>query len=122
MNLYQIVALGTIIVLVIGLWHIGLVAWREGESKPRVQSVREISEERLQEMLLGAPDTPVWVGTLAVIDSLVPEIMNRAIGEKLGEGEMKFHLGGAGALLELKAILLEYEQEARELAREQKKV
>ena len=62
---------------------------------------------------LTAPNNPLWRATLAVLDEKLLEISDRAVDEKLPDAEMRFHLGGQAALMELRVELERCETNAR---------
>ncbi len=83
--------------------------------KAALRPVQTITEERLAEMFLHVPGTPGWQATLAVLDAETQEACDRAVDERLTNEQMRFRIGGVSALLELKATLLEREEQARKV-------
>lgn len=90
-----------------------------GRAGRRRGAAKEITEARLQEMFLAAPDTPLWEATLTVIAQQANAVAERAVDPRMSDREVRYHLGGAGALMELKDLLLEYEDNARRIKDEQ---
>lgn len=86
--------------------------------RPAVNEYQAIPEERLGEMFEHVPDTPGWKATLAQLDMAVQELCELALDEKLTEGQLRWRLGGAEALLAFRQRLTEREQEARARAEE----
>lgn len=81
--------------------------------KPSLHSVTAITEEKLGELFLAAPDNPLFQAVLAVVDRNVEEITDSAIDVKLSGDQKNWYLGGAEALLRLKQDLLDRERGAR---------
>lgn len=76
--------------------------------------VETISEARLQELFLNAPNNPLWQATLAVLDLEVQESLETVIDETLTNELMRFRVGAVAGLLQFKQKLLDREKEARQ--------
>lgn len=80
---------------------------------PKLKPVEVITQARLGEMFLNAPDNPLWSATLAALDYQVQEEVDDALGEDLTNEQLRHRMGGVAGLLRFKRTLLDYEAEAR---------
>lgn len=81
-------------------------------------AVATITEARLAEIFLNAPNNPLWDGTLAALDLQVQEELDQTIEESLTNEQLRFRIGGVAALLKFKQALRDYEADARLTQRE----
>lgn len=79
----------------------------------RLRPVGGLTEEKLSEIFLAAPENPLFQSVVAIIDLHVQETMDVTIDDKLDDKKQRWHLGGADALLKLRQDLLDRESEAR---------
>lgn len=85
-----------------------------GTAPAGVNRVSVLTEREMAEGFALAPESKLWGAVLAQLDEKIVEVSDRPLDEKMGNGQMRYHLGGQAALLEFKETLLEREREARE--------
>ena len=86
-----------------------------------MKAVVELTEIELGERLLAAPGSPLYAAIVAVIDLDIIQLVSDALDPKLPEAELRFLLGGVGALNQLKEGMEGRIQEALERKAEMEK-
>lgn len=87
----------------------------------RVTTVATITAAELEARFQAAPENPLWLATLAVLDAQANETVNEAIEPGLSDAALRERIGGVRALLELRAVFEDYEARARQTEEQGKK-
>jgi len=82
--------------------------------RPRFDRPVEMDEQALGEVLAGTATAPIMKAVMQLLDEKFMAASDSSIGPKLTEGEMKFGLGGADWLAQLKADLQAYTERGKE--------